>query len=545
MKKKIVILFTILVLIGILPMGIFASEKEEVIKQIVKPQIQENYYYTGKDIQVIPEHEGYTIQGKQGKNEGSYQVKLVLKENYTWEDGSTEPVTYSWNIIKKTINVLQKIKPGGTPSYTLITSEQSTLADAALTKGSIEVDGKISWLFPETTIVEPNKDYAWIFTPTDLNRYEIISGRVVLFPKTEEEITDGSDTGNQDGSVSDNTGGGSNTNTGNTNTGNTGTTSKPNNTTSQNTTTKPNNTTSQNTTTNKPQSTISNNTTVSNNTTTTPNNTVSDNTTKPNNTTSQNTTNKKQETVSDNRTEQEKLIDNIKDKTTASLTGNKTQKKEDRRLEIRVTFPEEKITSDLKNKGINSSEQIAQILANAIKNSDSKVTGVHNHLYDVSLIYTKDYGNTWRTGTKEHFPQNGYLKVSIPIPGQLDPDLYDFAAAHMFSNDDFGQVPGEIELPEVYERTDSYGIHYLDFYVTGLSPIMISWEESDAVQVNEEGELAEGTESVSVNDLQDGGSEEQEETIKKSDLIKLIVISAGFLGLIILTVWVAKKIAWG
>lgn len=490
MKKKMIILVALLILFGILPMRIYAAENQEGIKKIKIPTVNENYYYTGKDIIAIPNHEGYTIQGKQGKDEGSYEVKLILKDNYIWDDGTSEAKSYSWNIIKK-------VKLNGTPSYTIINSSGKTLSDAQISKGSIEAEGKISWLLPLTTIVEMNKEYEWLFTPNDLDKYESISGKVILYPKNNEDKKEE----NKDSQKTDSVINGS----------------------------------------------VSNNT-VSDNITTKPNETASGNTTKPNNTTSGNTTNKKPQTVSDNRTEQEKLLDNIKDKTTATLTNNRTKKKEDIRLEIRVTFPEEKITSDLKSKGINSAEQIAELLKNALKNSTTGITGDHTNLYDVSLIYTKDYGTTWKTGTKQHFPSDGYLKVSIPIPGQLDPNLYNFAVAHMFSSDDFGKVPGEIELPQVWERTDDYGIHYLDFYVTGLSPIMVGWEEEGAITVNEEQNLSEmsQTEEIEGNaEMEETVVEEQEQSIEKSDLIKLILIGAGLLILLILTLWIAKKIAWG
>ena len=75
------------------------------------------------------------------------------------------------------------LKPKGEPTYTEITSDDRTLADANLEKGTITVEGKISWVFPESTKVEANKDYAWVFTPNDLNKYQIISGRVVLYKK--------------------------------------------------------------------------------------------------------------------------------------------------------------------------------------------------------------------------------------------------------------------------------------------------------------------------------------------------------------------------
>ncbi len=482
-------------------------------------------------------------------------VKIATKDpNLTIVQDTIE---VTGNILKQNVQGNDKIKPKGEPSYTEITSEGKTLADANLEKGSITTEGKISWVFPDSTKVEPNKDYAWVFTPSDLNKYQIISGRVVLYKvEVKEEETDKKPT--QGGSTSGNTTGG-NQNTGQTqkpdtggSTGNnqnnqnnqnqgTGNGSVSNNTSNNNT----NNTVSNNTTNNNTNNTVSSNNTVSNN------NTVSDNKTdkKP-----ESSNNKKPQTVSDNRTEQQKLQDNIKDKTTASLTNNKTVKKEDIRLEIRGTYPENKVSKELRNQGIQSVEEIEEKLKTAIRNHNPEFSESENNLYDVSLIYTKDYGATWNKGNKNNFPSDGYLKVSIPVPGQINPDNYDFAVAHMFTNNDFGKVPGEIEIPAVTERTDSYGIHYLDFYVTGLSPIMVSWKESSdsaaSMEVDSQEILSENEngqqEDVS---LQEGetsveGEQEQQELSKEAK-IKLGLFIAGSLIFLILVLWIAKKIAWG
>ena len=128
------------------------------------------------------------------------------------------------------------------------------------------------------------------------------------------------------------------------------------------------------------------------------------------------------------------------------------------------------------------------------------------------------------------------------MPGQLDPDKYDFAVAHMFSNDDFGKVPGEIEVPEVIERTDEYGIHYLDFYVTGLSPIMVSWEDSAAIALNEN---AESENSSILTDIGETSDIHEEEPLSTQVKIKLAIAIAIGVIFTLLTLWIAKKIAWG
>ena len=484
-------------------------------------------------------------------------VKIATKDpNLTIVQDTIE---VTGNILKQNVQGNDKIKPKGEPSYTEIISEGKTLADANLEKGSITTEGKISWVFPDSTKVEPNKDYAWVFTPSDLNKYQIISGRVVLYKvEVKEEETDKKPA--QGGSTSENTTGG-NQNTGQTqkpgtgeNTGsnqnnqnNQNQGSVSNNTSNNNT----NNTVSNNTTNNNTNNTVSSNNTVSNNNTVSSNNTVSDNKTdkKP-----ESSNNKKPQTVSDNRTEQQKLQDNVKDKTRASLTNNKTVKKEDIRLEIRGTYPENKISKELQKQGINTVDEIEEKLKAAIRNHNPEFSESDNNLYDISLIYTKDYGATWNKGNKNNFPADGYLKVSIPVPGQINPDKYDFAVAHMFTNNDFGKVPGEIEIPAVTERTDSYGIHYLDFYVTGLSPIMVSWKESSdsaaSMEVDSQEILLENENGQQKDmSLQEGETsqeaEQEQQELSKEAKIKLGLFIAGSLLFLILVLWIAKKIAWG
>ncbi len=76
-----------------------------------------------------------------------------------------------------TVNItIEKAKPTGTPGYTKITSGGQTLADAklTLTGSDITVPGTVQWVaddgvtpLADTTKVEVNKIYKWLFTPTD------------------------------------------------------------------------------------------------------------------------------------------------------------------------------------------------------------------------------------------------------------------------------------------------------------------------------------------------------------------------------------------
>ena len=88
------------------------------------------------------------------------------------------------DIIKVTIN---KATPTGTPTYTAITTGGKTLADAALSVGSITPDGTIKWVddtgaeLPSTTVVAANTAYKWLFTPTDTANYNTLTGSITPY----------------------------------------------------------------------------------------------------------------------------------------------------------------------------------------------------------------------------------------------------------------------------------------------------------------------------------------------------------------------------
>lgn len=131
----------------------------------------------------------YTVTGntKTNANEAGHIVTVTLKDitNTTWSDGTTGVKIYHFYIYKAT--------PTGAPAYTKITTSGKTLNDAALTTtgGTFSVSGTVKWVddttgadLPDTTAVEANKLYKWVFTPSDSTNYEPINGTIKLWNKS-------------------------------------------------------------------------------------------------------------------------------------------------------------------------------------------------------------------------------------------------------------------------------------------------------------------------------------------------------------------------
>ena len=129
----------------------------------------------------------YTVTGNSQTNAGDHTVTVALKDKATtaWADGTTTDKTYTFTIKQAT--------PTGEPAYTKITTSGKKLSDAALTTtgGTFSVPGTVQWVddttgadLPDTTTVEANKLYKWVFTPTDSTNYESITGSIKLWNKS-------------------------------------------------------------------------------------------------------------------------------------------------------------------------------------------------------------------------------------------------------------------------------------------------------------------------------------------------------------------------
>ena len=128
----------------------------------------------------------YTVTGNSQTNAGDHTVTVALKDKTTtaWADGTTTDKTYTFTIKQAT--------PTGEPKYTAITTSGKKLSDAALTTtgSTLSVPGTVKWVddtgaaLPDTTTVEANKLYKWVFTPNDSTNYESINGSIKLWIKS-------------------------------------------------------------------------------------------------------------------------------------------------------------------------------------------------------------------------------------------------------------------------------------------------------------------------------------------------------------------------
>ena len=154
--------------------------------------------------------------------------------------------------------------------------------------------------------------------------------------------------------------------------------------------------------------------------------------------------------------------------TTATCTVSVTSKSgssEDTKVEVSglTTVPE----------GLSEKYQSVDELTTALKTEitqiNSAVPASNIAVYDVKLMVTTDGGRTWEVATKDNFPANGQLTITLPYPEGTN-SRYTFTVVHMFTTSDFNKTPGNTEKPPVTNTADG-----IQFTVTGLSPISVGW----------------------------------------------------------------------
>ena len=114
---------------------------------------------------------------------GTYKI-FVSPKMGKWSDNTADTVKITWIIAKAT--------PAGAPKYTPITSEGKTLADAAITAeaSAFNVSGTVKWItndgadIADTTVVNANTYYKWLFIPTDTDNYETLTGETKLYSRS-------------------------------------------------------------------------------------------------------------------------------------------------------------------------------------------------------------------------------------------------------------------------------------------------------------------------------------------------------------------------
>ena len=101
---------------------------------------------------------------------------------WTFTPTDTTRYTEATGTVTITVN---KATPTGAPKYTAISTSGKTLKDAGLTTegGTFSVPGTVAWELDETTAVQANTYYKWIFTP-DSSNYEQLTDTIQLWHRS-------------------------------------------------------------------------------------------------------------------------------------------------------------------------------------------------------------------------------------------------------------------------------------------------------------------------------------------------------------------------
>ncbi|MBR5301490.1 MAG: LPXTG cell wall anchor domain-containing protein, partial [Clostridia bacterium] len=129
------------------------------------------------------------------------------------------------------------------------------------------------------------------------------------------------------------------------------------------------------------------------------------------------------------------------------------------------------IPQSLRDAGFATAQSIQDALAKRLGKTD--IAGMK--LYNVSLMYSEDEGKTWLKAVSEHYPEDGRIIVTMPVPDGSDPTTHAYAVSHMFETNAFGKKAGGIETPEVSVFYNDEGQPMLRFETTGLSPVLVVW----------------------------------------------------------------------
>ncbi len=132
------------------------------------------------------------------------------------------------------------------------------------------------------------------------------------------------------------------------------------------------------------------------------------------------------------------------------------------------------ITDDLASVGYTDEDSVKSALIEYLVQASGVevIEGSNAVIYDVVLLFREDNG-PWQIATVDNFPSEG-ITVVLEYPEGTDADSYNFYVAHMFAynSDTLGTTAGEFEYPTVTKTANG-----IQVTLTGLSPVIISWEE--------------------------------------------------------------------
>lgn len=154
------------------------------------------------------------------------------------------------------------------------------------------------------------------------------------------------------------------------------------------------------------------------------------------------------------------------------------------KVEVLEDFGTEHISEELQKLGFTTALAILEHLVEGLENVQKNIQIANSKVYELVLMYQEN--GKWIKADEDHFPADGKLRVEVDIPKESNPEKHDYHVIHMFSRNAFGKKAGDTEIVTANVITDEAGEKKLEFYVTGLSPVVISWTEKEEVALAEE-----------------------------------------------------------
>ena len=130
------------------------------------------------------------------------------------------------------------------------------------------------------------------------------------------------------------------------------------------------------------------------------------------------------------------------------------------------------VPEGLKDTAFNTVNKIVEQLYKVAAEAVPGLTTENSKVYDVTLMTFNDNGE-WVPVTADNFPKDGIV-VELPYPEGTSASTHDFVVTHMFTVATGEHMPGDVELPQVYEAETG-----IRFVVHSLSPIGLSWKTTD------------------------------------------------------------------
>lgn len=141
------------------------------------------------------------------------------------------------------------------------------------------------------------------------------------------------------------------------------------------------------------------------------------------------------------------------------------------------------ITQALQKAGMTSVHQIREALYQQLLTQNNTVAAENTALYEMQLRIFRD--GKWTEAGLEDFPEEGQIIASVVAPEGSDPAKDSYYGVHMFSEDALGKKAGQTERLSIQTRTDAEGTVWLDFYMSGMSPVLIGWSDEANVETPE------------------------------------------------------------